>query len=350
MSNRPSIPIRNLYYMLAYAFQTLRHNNYAHIAGERFECLHDLMAELLACAVARQLKQGLRREYATEHRTEALLRGKPLIGESIRLLAARRRLLACEADRLTTDNLSNRILRTAVETLLRHPDVASPRREALRRVLRPLRGITPIAPAAIPWSTLPRHGNDAYPLLLSLCHFVLRSQLLTTEQGPYAAQCFTEEWMHRLFERFVRAYYKRHHPALKPSAPRIDWALADTGTQDDSALLPAMRSDLVLCGAAKQLVVDTKYYTHTLQYHHDHASIRSGHLYQLFAYVKNRAAAHPATEVEGLLLYAKSTEQRLAAGDFPLLGNRLAVRTLDLDVAFTDIRVQLDAIAQPLYE
>lgn len=350
MSNRPSIPIRNLYYMLAYAFQTLRHNNYAHIAGERFDYLHDLMAELLACAAARQLKQGLRREYATEHRTEALLHGKPLIGKSIRLRAARRQLLACEADRLTTDNLSNRILRTTVETLLRHPDVAPPRREALRRVLRPLRGITPIVPAAIPWSTLPRHGNDAYPLLLSLCHFVLRLQLLTTEQGPYAAQCFTEEWMHRLFERFVKAFYKRHHPALKPSAPRIDWALTDTGTQDDTALLPAMQADLVLCGAAKQLIVDTKYYTRTLQYHHDHASIRSGHLYQLFAYVKNRAAAYPAAEVEGMLLYAKSTEQRLPAGIFPLLGNRLIVRTLDLDVAFSAICAQLEAIARPLYE
>ena len=34
MTNDKGILIRNIYYMLAYAFQELRQNNYAEIAGE----------------------------------------------------------------------------------------------------------------------------------------------------------------------------------------------------------------------------------------------------------------------------------------------------------------------------
>lgn len=55
--------IKNIYYMLSYAFRVLQKNNFAHIAGEPFEHIHDLFAALLAEGVAAQLKQGLHRQY-----------------------------------------------------------------------------------------------------------------------------------------------------------------------------------------------------------------------------------------------------------------------------------------------
>ena len=36
--------IRNIYYMLTYAFQELKQNNYEEIAGEEFDEIHDLFA------------------------------------------------------------------------------------------------------------------------------------------------------------------------------------------------------------------------------------------------------------------------------------------------------------------
>ena len=42
------IPIKNVYYMLTYAFKELRHNNYEKIAGEMFEDIQDLFAEILS--------------------------------------------------------------------------------------------------------------------------------------------------------------------------------------------------------------------------------------------------------------------------------------------------------------
>ena len=37
MTNDKNILIKNIYYMLAYAFQVLKRNNYASIASEKFE-------------------------------------------------------------------------------------------------------------------------------------------------------------------------------------------------------------------------------------------------------------------------------------------------------------------------
>ena len=54
-----NIFIKNVYYMLAYAFQELRRDNYKEIAGEDFDNIYQLFAEILAKGIAHQLKQGL---------------------------------------------------------------------------------------------------------------------------------------------------------------------------------------------------------------------------------------------------------------------------------------------------
>lgn len=59
--------IRNIYYMLTYAFQELKQNNYEEIAGEEFDEIHDLFAEILLRGISFQLKQGLHKEYISCH-------------------------------------------------------------------------------------------------------------------------------------------------------------------------------------------------------------------------------------------------------------------------------------------
>ena len=40
------IPIKNVYYMLTYAFKELKHNNYENIMGEEFEDIYDFAGKL----------------------------------------------------------------------------------------------------------------------------------------------------------------------------------------------------------------------------------------------------------------------------------------------------------------
>ena len=62
------IPIKNVYYMLTYAFKELNRNNYEQIAGEDFEDIHDLFAEILSLGIAYLLKQGLHRQYVIKEK------------------------------------------------------------------------------------------------------------------------------------------------------------------------------------------------------------------------------------------------------------------------------------------
>ena len=43
-----NIPIKNIFYMLTYAFKELKHNNYEYISGEKFDNIYDLFAEILS--------------------------------------------------------------------------------------------------------------------------------------------------------------------------------------------------------------------------------------------------------------------------------------------------------------
>jgi 5-methylcytosine-specific restriction enzyme subunit McrC len=154
-----------------------------------------------------------------------------------------------------------------------------------------------------------------------------------------------EQRMSHLYEKFILEYYRREHPKLDAGAPCIAWAL-DDGFDD---MLPAMRSDVTLSRGNTVLIIDAKYYAHATQAHYDRHTVHSHNLYQIFAYVKNKEAelarAGVPHEVSGMLLYAKTDEDIQPDGVYQMSGNRISVRTLDLNREFTEIAAQLDAIA-----
>ena len=55
------IPVLNIYYMLSYAYQTLRTGKYAELATMRFENTADLMSVILIRTLNTQLRRGIRR-------------------------------------------------------------------------------------------------------------------------------------------------------------------------------------------------------------------------------------------------------------------------------------------------
>jgi len=76
MTKDKSIYIKNVYYMLSYAFQILKQSNYDQVRTERFEHIEDLFAAIMARGIGRQLKQCLYRTYVTKTETLAVMRGK----------------------------------------------------------------------------------------------------------------------------------------------------------------------------------------------------------------------------------------------------------------------------------
>ena len=347
MTKDKGIFIRNIYYMLSYAFQSLKQTNYEEVAAEEFDQVQDLFAAILAKGTAQQLKQGLYREYAARQETLSVMRGKLNVAETIRSRMQRKQRLACEFDELSEDNLFNRILKTTMRILVRDPGVDAKRKAELNRVLIFFDGVSVLNPSEIPWGRLYYRKNSRnYEMLLNICYLVLDGMLQTTEKGEYRMAGFSDEHMAKLYERFILEYYRRHHTGLSEvKAAQVRWNL--TGDHEESMVrfLPVMQTDIMLRRDHRILIIDAKYYGRTLQNQFDKQSLHSGNMYQIFTYVKNQDRAGTG-DVAGLLLYAKTEEGIVPDCSFNMGGNRIGARTLDLNREFRWIASQLDDIVR----
>ena len=92
------------------------------------------------------------------------------------------------------------------------------------------------------------------------------------------------------------------------------------------------------------LIIDTNYYSRIMLDRYDKLVLNSGNLYQIFAYVKNQDKDHTG-DVSGLVLYAKTEEEIVPDCSYMMDGNRISVKTLDLNQPFGSIAKQLDAFA-----
>ena len=80
MTEDRHIFIKNIYYMLSYAFTTLRESVYEDVQKEMFDSIYNLFAAILSKGIGLQLKQGLYREYISCAEDLAVVRGKVDIG------------------------------------------------------------------------------------------------------------------------------------------------------------------------------------------------------------------------------------------------------------------------------
>lgn len=345
MTNDKGIFIRNIYYMLSYAFQELRQNNYAEIAGENFDEIYDLFAEILARGISYQLKQGLHREYI--HRNEPLntLRGKINLIETISLKSRKSNLVACEYDELSENNIYNRIIVTTVDLLLRYSGVREKSKSTLKRQMLFFSNVQLIEIKDIHWNTLRfDRNNRSYRMLLFICYFILDGLLMTTEDGKYKMREFSDDHMNRLFEKFVLEYYRRHHPSLNARAEQIKWNLDKDYPKNSENVLPIMQTDIMLTIGERTLIIDTKYYGQSMQQHHNKSTIHSSNMYQIHTYVTEHDL-DGSGRVDGMLLYAKTQEPIVPDGQMKLArGNTILFRTLDLNQEFKEIKNCMDTI------
>lgn len=340
-----SIFIKNIYYMLSYAFTTLNQSNYDEISAEEFDNMHNLFAAILAKGVGQQLKQGLYREYLNQTEDLPVVRGKIDMPGTIRNRICRKQVITCEFDTLSENNLLNQIVKTTVMLLIRHAKVDMEYKAELKKEMLFFSEVDEIDPATIKWANIRfQRNNQTYRMLISLCQFVLEGMLLTTEQGDYRIASFVDEQrMCRLYEKFILEYYSKEYPALNARASQIPWAL-DYGI---GTMLPIMQSDITLSYGSKVLIIDAKYYSHTTQVQYDTHTLHSNNLYQIFTYVKNKDIEFGSIphEVSGMLLYARTDEEIQPDNTYMMSGNRISVKTLDLNCEFAEIAGQLNAIA-----
>ena len=336
------IPVQNIYYMLSYAFQALNEQGYKDIATEQFDNVAELCAAILTKGIAVQLKRGLGKEYIPQTEALSSLRGKIDITESIKTQSLLRKQLICTYDDFTVNSYLNRILKSTMELLL-HADISKSRKKALRKLMIYFADVDVLDVHTINWNIRYDRNNQSYRMLVSVCYLVIKGLLQTNTDGSTRLMDFIDEQrMCRLYEKFILEYYRKQHPEITARASQIPWQL-DDGFSD---MLPVMQSDITLSKGNRTLIIDAKYYAHNTQVQYDVHTLHSGNLYQIFTYVKNKEVTYGDAphEVSGMLLYAKTDEQIQPNHVYHMSGNKISVRTLNLNCPFPQIREQLEQI------
>ena len=338
------IPIQKIYYMLLYAFQVLNEQGYKNIATEQFNNTAELMAAILAKGITVQIKRGLGKEYIPQTEALSALRGKIDIAESIKTQTMLKKQMICSYDEFSVNGIMNRIIKSTVELLLRS-DISKSRKKELRKLMVYFGEVEPIDLYTVNWNIQYNRNNQTYRMLISVCYLVVKGLLQTNSDGSTRLMDFIDEQhMCDLYEKFILEYYRKEYPEITANASQIPWQL-DDGV---GAMLPKMQTDVMLTYKEKVLIIDAKYYTHTTQLRYDTHKLHSGNLYQIFTYVKNKEIQLAAVphEVSGMLLYAKTDEIIVPDNSYYMSGNKVIVRTLDLNLDFAGIATQLNHIVE----
>lgn len=342
MTNDKGILIKNIYYMLTYAFQILRQSNYDDIAAEDFENIHDMFAAILGKGVAQQLKHGLYREYVNKSDNLTTLRGKLDIPGTIKNKLQHRQKLFCDFDELSENNLMNQVIKTTMTLLIKQGNVKTENKSALKKDLLFFDNVDYVEPSTIKWDRIRyQRNNQSYRMLLNICRLVIDGLLLSTEQGMIKMATFLDDQrMSHLYEKFILEYFRYHHPELRANPDQVQWNLDD----DNDMWLPNMITDITLKSKdGRVLILDAKYYGQQMQSNFDVQTYRNANLYQIFTYVKN-CDKDQTGNVAGMLLYAKTSEDFQPANQFSMGGNKIAVGSLDLNLPFNEIAGQLEKI------
>ncbi|MBO7554616.1 MAG: hypothetical protein J6T41_01400, partial [Neisseriaceae bacterium] len=278
----------------------------------------------------------------------SVVRGKIEIIGSIKNRIARKQLLTCEYDELSENNLLNQIIKSTVILLIKHKEVKTEYKNNLKKKMLFFNNVNSTNLTSICWSEIFFHkNNNTYHMLINLCKFIINGMLLTEKSGKYKLASFiNDQEMSKLYEKFILAYYCKKHPDLNAKASEIKWVCDD----NFSDMLPTMKSDIMLHKNNKILIIDAKYYNQTTQTHFHTPKLHSANLYQIFTYVKNKQAECTDNQVSGLLLYAQTDELIQPNQDYQLSGNKISVKTLDLNQDFANITKQLDDIVNDFFQ
>lgn len=329
--------------MLAYAFQSLNIDSNSEFETEEFENVNDLLAAILVKGVSNQIKRGISREYININEPLHSPVGKININKSINHNSIIRKQLYCDFDNFSEDTYMNQILKTTMMILIKSYDLSTKRKKSLKQLLLYFGNVDEIRKYEIKWYELKYHRNNAtYRMLMFICHLIIEGLIMNNiDETGRLISFIDDQKMHSLYEKFVLEYYRRHFPQLSANPSYVDWNVDD----EIKGFLPAMKTDITLEKDGKILIIDTKYYSRTMQSNplYNSRSVHSNNLYQIFTYVKNKDKNNSGL-VSGVLLYAKTDEEISPDFDYVMGGNRIGVKTLDLNTNFENIKIQLDNI------
>ncbi|QEV65010.1 restriction endonuclease [Streptomyces spectabilis] len=324
----PKVPVARLLFLIGYSNDPRGWRDGGVDLAE-----HDELLPALAHAVERQidraLRQGLLQGYRTTDESSHVVRGRLLEAQQIRRRFGMFLPAEVTFDEFTTDIAENRLLRSAVDRLLRLPGVPGAVRARLMRQRSRLVDIMPLVPGQIPLSWQPTRLNVRYHAALRLAEAVLRGSSTEHLPGGLRMDGFLFD-MNGVYEDFV---CKALGEAMRPHGGRSVLQVRNIHMDEGNSI--RLRPDFVWYGDSDKptIVADAKYKAR------ESRGFPNEDLYQMLAYCT--ALGLP----EGHLVYAKGnvshTSHRVRHA-----GTVLHQHAIDLDQQPAGLLAEIEVLAR----
>ena len=344
MNGSPKIPIKNIYYMLCYAWNVLEQSDNIFLGSEKFDNIYNLFARIYINGTNSLIKRGFNRYYIQENEATSTIKGKINISDSIKGQTFRNGSMICQFDDFSQDIKLNQIIKTTINILIKSPQLDVDLRNKLLKIRVYFSDIKDIRLSKALFSSLRYNRNNYhYRMLINISELIYYGLITNENDNEFLFSDFIRDnQMAKLYEKFVLNLYKIHldENLYKVHSPKLKWNLDEEISEEELSLLPEMRTDIVIENKVKntQLIIDTKYYAQTLVSSNwtDIEKIRTAHLFQILAYVNN---SNFTGDIKGMLLYP--TIEKEINANFPILGKSIGIRTLNLNTEWKDISDRL---------
>jgi 5-methylcytosine-specific restriction enzyme subunit McrC len=345
------IPVKNLWHMLLYAWESAAFLSRWNLEVDAAPCLDALLALVLSKLVEQRLRIGLGRGYTNDARTLRSIRGRVDFAESLKRLAFENGQAHCRFQTYSHNVPKNQIVRSTMARLVQTGRFGPDRskgdnlRGKLRQLVRALDGIDLCEPTLdlIRRQNLGRNDAD-YQLMLNICDLLLRQRMPTEEDGHHSLPGLDRQQiiLHKVFERFVANFYRLCLRGWKvKSQTQLEWHADIT-----SSYMPVMSADVVLHETAtgRRVVLDTKFTSRSVVANRWGSSVfDSSHVYQIYAYLRSQEhLSNSDRHASGILLYPTVGEELNET--VTVQGHAIHFRTVDLSLPWQDIESRLLSI------
>ncbi|MDT7518197.1 5-methylcytosine-specific restriction endonuclease system specificity protein McrC [Rhodoferax sp. TBRC 17660] len=332
------IPLRNIWLLFLYAADLVQFKDSTQVEAESARNLPELLARLLTQVVRQRLRSNLSRGYQPRHAVLSRVRGRidVLATASGQLLEQGR--VACKFEEHTLDTPRNQLVRAALENLairLELPELVH-ECKALSHLMASM-GVGSQRPSRSQLATDQVNRNETTDLLmLSLAKMVFEAFIPTEENGQTNA-VLADADVHLVRRLFEKAVANALRIQLQPvgwqvlRGRKLRWPVQAISEGLD-AHLPGMQTDIELLHHARKhkLVIDTKFTNIFTSTQFKEQVLRSGYLYQLYAYLRTQedATLMRGWRSEGILLHPQCGETLNAY--MSVQGHCMRFMTIDL--------------------
>lgn len=360
------IPIKNIYYLLCYAWNKLDESQRIKVSVEDKTQLLDLFAKVLITATKVLLKRGMYRDYIEKVQEINAIKGKLQISQTLKQNLLSKQKTICSFDDFSFDILQNQILLSTIQRLIQTKNVDRKLKTELIFLQRKLpKTIEKIELKNALFSQVKIHRNNRfYGFLMNVCQIIFENTLPTEskkeeekdEKGGYIFSDFTRDKhkMNQLFEAFIRNFYKIEQTKFTTvKAEIIKWNFEEIKNNfenqsegvftENHNYLPQMITDISLENETEKIIIDAKYYQETMRENYGKEKINSSNLYQLFSYLVNQEDGTEKTQkAKGILLYP-TTEKEYNL-NYKFKNHQIEIKTLNLNADWREIERRLKEI------